>query len=110
MRAGPLRHRITIQQPSADQDDFGEETPVTWSTLVTVWAAFEPVSGNERYIEAVDQRLAEASVRFRIRYRTDVTHKMRVSWYDRIFNILEVRNIGGRNREVYLMCEELPDG
>lgn len=110
MRAGTLRHRITIQEPSASQDSYGEETPVAWSTLATVWAAFEPLSGDERYIEVADQRLAETRVRFRIRYRDDVTHKMRVSWRSRTFNILEVRNVGGRDREVYLICEELPDG
>lgn len=109
MRAGQLRHRITIESPSASQDTFGEETPVTWTELATVWAASEPISGNERYIEAAAQLLAEATIRFRIRYREDVTHQMRVSWRSRTFDILEVRNVEGRDRETYLLCKEQPE-
>lgn len=110
MRAGELRHRITIDYPTASQDAFGEETPVTWVTLETVWAAAEPLTGQERYLDPAAQRVAEATFRFRIRYRDDVTHQMRVSWRSRTFNILEVRNIMGRDWEMYLLCKELPDG
>jgi len=75
MRAGELRHRVTIQSKSVTFNDLGEEV-ITWSTVATVWAAVVPVFGTE----AVDNSAREATAthQVRIRRRTDVTPVMRV--------------------------------
>lgn len=109
MRAGTLRHRITIQQPSASQDTYGEEI-ITWSTWATVWAAVEPMRADERYTANDAQLLAEADTRIRIRYRPGVTHQMRVSFESRLFDIQGVINLETRDREIHLLCKEKPDG
>lgn len=75
IRAGKLRHEVTIEAPTDTQDATGAAT-VTWSTFATVWAGFEPLTGRE-YFEAAARR-AEATGRFWLRELAGVTTRMRV--------------------------------
>lgn len=109
MRAGTLRHRVTIQQNTPTQDAFGEPIE-SWSTYATVWAAVEPLTGNERFVPVGAQVQATVSTRIRIRYRDGVTNQMRVLWGSRIYRIEAVLNLEERDREIHLLCEEWPDG
>lgn len=111
MRAGLLRQRVIIEQPITVQDSYGQET-ITWVTYAEVWAAVEPLTGGERYSQADAQLLAEVDTRVRIRYRSGVTHKMRVNWENenRIFQIKAVINLETRDRQIHLLCQEHPDG
>ena len=47
MRIGQFDRRITIQQPSESQSDFGDMT-ITWSTLRTVWTHVLYKTGKEK--------------------------------------------------------------
>ena len=49
MRAGTLRKRVTIQQPSEGSADPLNEKPMTWGDVATVWASVLPQSGREFY-------------------------------------------------------------
>lgn len=106
MKAGPLRHRVTIQEKAGTgQDGYGEDLPV-WSDVATVWAAVEPLRGRE-FLEA--QRAgAEVTTRIRIRYRDGIEPEMRVSWGDHTYDIEAILHIEERQREIHLMCKELP--
>lgn len=101
MRAGRLRHRITIEQNTPTRDSFGTEVEA-WSTLATVWSRHEVLSGGETIV----QRQAGASLnhRFTIRRRTDVTPAMRVSWSGRYFDIAAV--LGDGVTFTQLICTE----
>jgi len=103
IRAGELRHRVTIQQKSVTRNTLGEEV-VTWQDVATVWADVQPLSGKE-YFDA-QQVNAEVTVRIRIRYRTGVKPEMRVVFGSRVFDIQAVINVDGRNQELQLMCKE----
>ena len=46
------------------------------------------------------------SHKIRMRYQAGITHKMRVAWGTRLFEIESVLNVGERNREIVLMCSE----
>lgn len=109
MRAGTLRHRVRIDQYIETRNSFGEEVR-NWGEFATVWAAVEPLSGRERYEEIEAQILAIADHRVRLRYRTGLHHRMRVVWRDRTFDVKHVANVGTRDREIHLLCEEQPDG
>ena len=88
MRAGRLRHTISIEQTSEAQNDYGEAIK-TWSDYLTdIRAAIEPINGREYF--AQDSRHAEVSTRFRIRYEAGVTNKMRVKFGTRYYNIVSV--------------------
>lgn len=74
--AGKLRHRVTIQKPVETQDDESGAVDVVWHDVATVWAAIEPLSAREFIAaQAEDSRI---SARVTIRYRQDVTAKMRL--------------------------------
>jgi SPP1 family predicted phage head-tail adaptor len=103
LKAGELRHQITIQQSTESQNDYGEATS-SWSEFATVWASVQPISGREFFAAQAVQ--AQVSTRIKIRYLPDVTPKMRVLFGSRVFRIEAVLNIDERNRELHLMCVE----
>lgn len=104
MRAGELRHRITIQEQGETKDSFGADT-LTWQDFATVWAAIEPLQGREYF--AAQQVHAEVTTKIRIRYLPGVKPSMLVLFGNRKFNILAVTNSNERNRELVLMAKEL---
>lgn len=98
MRAGLLRHRITIE----------ERTGSEWVYFASAWAAKERLTGREDF-ERSDQLLQdEIMIRWRIRYRTDLTDKMRVIWDNRAFDIQRVEELDNKRREMGLLCREVP--
>jgi len=104
VRAGDLRHRITIQQEQETLDQYN--TPTTaWQDVATVWAAIEPLRGRE-YLEAKNTT-PELTVRIRIRYLPGVMSAMRVLYGSRIFNIKSVIDLDERHKETHLMCSEV---
>lgn len=104
MRAGALRHQITIQSATETQNAFGEPAK-TWATFATVWAAIEPISGREFYQNR--QIGGEISHRVEMRYLSGVTPKMRILYGSRYFDIESVINEKERNVKHILMCKEL---
>lgn len=103
MRSGLLRHSITVQQPVETQDATGAVV-ATWATYAALRAAYEPQSGRESFSE--DHPQAFGLVRFRTRWVTGITPKMRVLYGTRVFNILSVVDVGGRGKQLHLMTEE----
>ena len=78
MRAGRLRHRLLLQQPTRTQSATGAIT-TTWATTATVWGAVEPLRGQEWF--DAQQMSQENVVRIVIRYSTDwssIDHTWRV--------------------------------
>lgn len=85
MRAGDLRHRITLQRPEYTQDDItGEMTP-SWVEVAKIWASVEPVSVNQFVSAATNQ--SKVSARIVIRYRKGIDPTMRILHRDKIYNI-----------------------
>ena len=66
MRAGLLRHRLTIQKSTRTKNDFDEWVD-SWSDFLTVWGSVEPNLG-KRYFEA-KQANSEVEGLIRIRYQ-----------------------------------------
>jgi SPP1 family predicted phage head-tail adaptor len=104
MRAGTLRHLVTIQSKSATIDGYGGPVD-TWSDVCTVHASIEPLAGRE-FIAAQAVNI-ETTGKIRIRYRSDVTAAMRVVFGTRLFNITAPPiNPNERNQELILMVSE----
>lgn len=104
MRAGSLRHKVTIQKATESQDSYGEPDP-TWGVYAVVWASIEPVTGRE-YLQN-RQTGVEITHKVTIRYLDGVTAKMRVLYDGRYFDIEAVLNDKERNAMHILMCKEL---
>lgn len=103
MRSGPLRHRVAIEQATETQDAYGEPD-VTWSTFVETWASVDPITSREYF--SAQRENAEITHRVRMRYRPNITHKMRVKWGARVFDIRSIINANSRNRSLELLCVE----
>ena len=80
MRAGTLRHRLTIQERSSTADAYGGQVE-TWTDLKTVYGAIWPLRGQEY--------LANKQVETSQGYKIDIAQ---VGVYH-ISNVIECRGI-----------------
>ena len=93
IRVGAMDRRITLQTATETQDGYGEPVP-TWSTLATVWASVRPERASEQF--EGDQEHATRQTIFRIRYRSDVNEKTRISYGSQVYDITGIIEIGRR--------------
>lgn len=101
MPAPNLDRRITIQSAIETQDASGQPIQ-TWSDLAADEPAeYLPVSGMERF--AARQYQAIAVARFRIRYRTDITRKMRLVYEGETYDITAAEEDRRFDRRQYLL-------
>ncbi len=106
--SGRLDQRIVLQQRVAGVDTLGQPS-TTWQDVATVWAQAQPLRGREFW--AAGQVQSEASVRFRMRWRTGVTTAMRVKWRDQPHDIVAVVDVdGGRHTLELLAAAGVGDG
>ena len=106
MRAGRLRHRVTLQSPAQSRDAIG--APVTrWIDVATVWAAVEPLTVRELAIFA--QTTALASHKVTIRSYSTLKPDWRITFGDRAFEIEGILDKEERGREMTVLCTELID-
>ena len=86
IRAGKLRHIITIQQPGTGRDACGGVLSTSWVDFATnVRASVEPLQGREFFASV--QQGAELTTRFRLRYLPGVRPDMRIIHQGRIYLI-----------------------
>lgn len=85
MRAGKLRHRVTIQSPDTTQNPVTGEMVNGWTDVATCWASVEPLSVREFMASAATQ--SEISARITIRYREGVAANMRILHRGNNYNI-----------------------
>lgn len=110
MRAGRLRHRISIERRTDTFDSFGEATP-TWTALVENYPA-RVRDDSQREFTAQLNVDAEKTIHVEIRDpRIQITTKDRVTFSHPVNGALtfDIRAIlGGENigRELTLMCSE----
>ena len=106
MRAGALRHRISIQSVGTTYDAYGDLSD-SWSTAATVWASVSPISGDQREIASENTGVATHSVK--IRYRSGITAHNRILFGSRVFQIEGVKDWNehkaGRSLEIF--CKEV---
>jgi len=105
MRAGRLRHRVTIQYGRTSRDAFGTEL-LTWLTLATVWADVRSVSGREQ-VQPDEQIFSNLPHQVTLRYLANVTAKMRSLWNGRVLEIQSVSEPDNRLRMIQLDCMEI---
>jgi SPP1 family predicted phage head-tail adaptor len=101
--ASELTEQITLQVRADGTDAHGQES-TTWTDLATVRARAEPLRGRDFFAAAQTQ--SGLSVRFSIRYRTDVLATTRVLWDGSAYDIQGPPiNVDGRRHTLELMCE-----
>lgn len=100
MRAGELDRRVTVEFRTKGTSSSGEPTE-TWGSAEAIWAGVRPLSGREYYSALAAQVVAEETLIFRLRWRSDVRPGNARIKYDagdgeRIYNIRRVAEIGRR--------------
>jgi SPP1 family predicted phage head-tail adaptor len=106
--AGKLPHRVTVQQlTQTTKATTGDQTE-TWTPRETVWAAIEPVAGNERFASAQIQ--GDVTHMITIRPIADIKSSWRLTHEGRTFHITQPPiDIMERGRKMVLMCKEMTD-
>lgn len=109
MRAGKLRHRVTIQYlatGSPAQLPSGEPNEA-WTDLLTGISA-EWITLSGRALFAAQEHHSEVRGVWRIRWRSSITDKMRVVHGGKYYNILFVPpyDKSGKQRQLDLECAE----
>lgn len=105
MRAGELRHRVTVQYPVEGEKDYVGDASLTWTaTASNVACNVTPLSGNE--LLAARQANAQTTYTVRMRYGTTVTPQHRLLFGTQKLEIESVLNVGERNRKLVLLCHE----
>jgi SPP1 family predicted phage head-tail adaptor len=102
---GSLRDRLRLEAP-LDADDGAGGTTRTWQTVATVWGRIVPIGAGERV--AADRLEAHADHRVTIRWRADVTARMRFVAGTRVLEIRGLSDIDERHRHLDCLCEEIP--
>jgi SPP1 family predicted phage head-tail adaptor len=105
VKASPnqLRHRVTIQDRSAQDDGFGQQI-LQWTDVLACWASLEPAPRPQQVVGE-----AEVSSRthvLMIRYRSNLTPRMRVTKGARIFEIISIIDVDERHFWLQLDCVE----
>ena len=104
MRAGDLRHRLTIQKPDKVKDPLSGELVDGWIDVTTVWGSVEDLAGKEFF--AAQQVNAEITTQVIIRYQKGIKAIMRIVCDDRILELAAPpMDPDGRRRELHLLCK-----
>ena len=103
MRAGALRHYLTIEAPTESQDAYGGNVK-GWSTVATSWGSVRTASITEG--QQFAGQLANATHEIVIRHAAGVDESCRVVFGSRIFQVIGVNNRDERNIEQTLSCIE----
>ena len=108
MKAGSLRHRLTVRSKASESvNSYGENT-TAYTTDQTVWAAIDDMGGmTGRELLVARQILSEGDHIVRTRYRTGMTTAKQFVTHDsRVFDVESVWNVEDRNRELIFRCKE----
>ena len=104
IRAGTLRHRVTIQEPTHGQDSQGGLTE-TWASVGDVYASIETLTGRELMWSRQSNSLA--TMQIRIREYDGLTERHRLKFGTRTFGIESINRVDERGAEMVLMCREV---
>lgn len=108
-KVGQMRHRITLQVATESVDTSGQ-TIRTWAAdLFKEPAQWIPTSGGE----TIRGKQIEAGINavFIVRYRNDkYTPLKRISFDDRTYGIVHVKDIDGLRRYTQLECKAVDNG
>ncbi len=85
MKAGDLKHRITINTVTRSTDALGQENEATPSHFATVWAAKLQLTSKDIAKQAGTQEQSE--IKLLIRYLADITTAMTVVFRGRTYAI-----------------------
>lgn len=103
MRAGNLRHRVSLQAPTESVAADGTVSR-TFAEDCKRWASIEALRGRERF--EAQQVQPEADIRIRMRYYSSLEETWQIVHDSRTYSIVAIIDVGGRGREHEVLCVE----
>lgn len=103
MRAGKLRHKVTIQQRANTTDAFGGMV-TTWSDVATVWASVEPMTARE--LASASATYPEVTTKITMRYMSGVTAANRIIFEGKHYNLVPGIDKDMRHTELMFLAFE----
>ena len=100
---GKLTKRGKLQQETVSRGPSGQAISA-WSDLATVFFAMLNQSGRE--VVTAREVIPEMTHTIQIRYRPNVTGKLRFVYGSQVFDVLAVRNPEEANESLLLDCKE----
>jgi SPP1 family predicted phage head-tail adaptor len=100
--AQELAHRVTLQRQTTITNEFGE-TEIVWVSYAEPFARVDPLLGREYFAAA--QVNAEQSIKFTMRYRSDIQPSDRLTYNGAEFDIQSAIDVGGRHRETLIYAK-----
>jgi SPP1 family predicted phage head-tail adaptor len=109
VKAGDLRHRVTIERPGATVDDFGQPVPSGWVEVASVWANIKPIGGREKLrAGAVESTLSHTVL---VRYQSGLlpvigADAWRINYGGRLLAIHSAMVVEERGQWIIFDCTE----
>lgn len=101
--SGRLRNRVTIQSQSTTQDAVGQET-ISWTTVSTVWAQINPLSGRDYYNQSGEH--ADITHEIMMRHGVTVRPGDRIVYGSRNFDVNSVLTVQERDAWLKIRARE----
>jgi SPP1 family predicted phage head-tail adaptor len=109
MRSGLMDRRLALKRRAlGTQDAVGAYPDAAWTTYATVWARKIEVGAREFFVAQAKD--AESTVRFEIRYRTDVVATDRVVCDGRDYELIAPPSEIGRREGLTLFARAIVNG
>lgn len=100
--AGRLDRLVTLLRPTLNHP---EDEIESWEQVADVWAAVEPLAGQE--VDAAGRIVSILRVDVRIRYRADIEARWRVRDADKVYEVRALADVSRRHVQLQLSCEEV---
>ena len=100
---GPLRYRVTLEQPVRTAGDGGAAT-IAWTGVSSLFAQIVPVAGRE--IVTADGIQARVTHEVIVRAGLQIGPQMRFREALRVLEVRAVLDLDGRKRWLRCLCEE----
>jgi len=105
MRAGPLRHRCTLLQFTAEPDGMGGQKAAAWVEVGKVWAEITLPTG--RTSNVANQVVGLVTAEIRIRYRSNVVEGLRIV-FGTTTHLIEAALPDNEKSMLRLLCSIVP--
>lgn len=107
IKSGALRNQVEIVLPGTTKDSFGGTTPGGGTSLGTVWASIEALTGRDAV--AAQSFSSIVTHKVVIRWIAGVVSKCQVMFGTRTFQVESVLNPDERTKKLILLCVEVND-
>ncbi len=103
LEIGAMRDRVTLSRKDVSREEDGGQL-IVYVPLATVWARVHARSAS--LAGFADARGVRATHTVAMRFRSDLIAGDRITWGDRVFEILSVEDLNGRREFVSCACSE----